>query len=136
MLNAFRYVKYEGDGVDVFECLSCKKKWWSQSWPGPFCSYCGIRWSFEVKPPEGERYWPTRTRDLVPWKHEEPPWVIERRCRGFFDDRAWGEWASYERTNGPASYVLRHLRDLRRYEDPDDEFPVEYRARRAQKVTT
>lgn len=82
MIKQVRTIEYTDDGCTAYECLACNARWEGRSKPGPFCSYCGIK--FEKHQEEnankaGYKYWIAQHNHDVLKRHleEDAHWVIE-----------------------------------------------------------
>lgn len=135
-VKRFREVGYLDDGVSRFQCLACKQKWDARSSPGPFCSYCGIRWN-------GELVWQTderQARDLIREQASFRPgtlnhgmqWVLQyRSVWGTLEvegNVSWEDEFAFDASVGAvrAFAILRDKRKEREGYD-DDTFRIEYR---------
>ena len=141
MINKWRYVRYEDDGVSEYQCLKCKATWSSRGGFGPFCTWCGTRW-------EGELVWDTEERQerqikRASWKRrpETTKWYIQSRSmwnrngngewKPFIDDGTDGwkddESQGYETSHYSAVTMSKILAEKRRFRDNDKFWRVEYR---------
>lgn len=134
-LNAARKIGYVDDGVYDYACLACSARWAARSEPGPFCSYCGTRWTLPMIIAE-----PERLRDLVPapaWP-ELRCWTIEHRVRF---ETEWTPWTEVDAATGSAHNAYRVLTERRQRaaasaEDAwTDTWAEEFRVRRARRTT-
>ena len=88
--NKFRYVRYEDDGVNLYQCLKCKAYFALRYGLGPFCSLCGTRWDGQhpTKDPEEKFYLPRAKADRV--------WAIQGRLKDWFQGEGWSEVNQWE----------------------------------------
>lgn len=133
-INYYRYVGYEDDGVNRFQCLRCYGEWglrWSSS-PFVICPLCCTHWEGQLDCIEhgmqhNRENWPERKYFQVGYH-----WVIEERWSGFTKETSPWEWKYV----CDGRWSARHILDMKRQFqadhqpiDPDFDFKYEYRIR-------
>lgn len=102
-INKWRWVRYEDDGVEGYECLKCRKTWSMRGSPGPFCSYCGTKWDGEVAwntPEREERHCEIANAIYSKRPKSTVYWVVQVRVL-WFDEKAGGfKPMAHEETDG------------------------------------
>jgi len=138
--NWYRRVEYVDDGVDEFQCLSCKERFGLRYGAINYCMVCGIKFGGELKcrPHETPAWAWNRYKGEVPYEVYDkmypkrvqlnPNWVIE--CRTTWPNSRRSEW-KYERcckdyTGKEIAATLKYLRDT--HDDVDSYIQFEYRA--------
>ena len=144
MLNKWRFVRYEDDGVSEYECLRCKETWSCRGGFGPFCTFCGTKW-------DGELVWDTEDRQklrgiraqaMYRKAPERAYWQIQVRCLWDKDGNGiWTPWV-HEDTDGwhddnmsygypvsdtSAKFMAQILAEKRRFSSDDKTMRSEYR---------
>lgn len=141
MINKWRYVRYEDDGVSEYQCLKCKQTWSSRGRFGPFCTWCGTKW-------EGELVWDTeerQERDMkrATWRRRPPRTLWSIQSRTMWDRDKTGDWQLWidDGTDGwkddestgydpllfSAKTMAKFLADKRRFANNDNFMRSEYR---------
>lgn len=140
MINKWRYVRYEDDGISEYQCLKCKGSWSCRGAFGTFCSWCGTKW-------DGELIWYTEERQernmkRATWKRrpETTLWYIQSRT--MWDRDKTGDWKPWidDGTDGwkddescgyatslfSAKTMAKFLADKRRFANNDNFMRSEY----------
>jgi len=143
----YRYVKYEDDGVSIYQCLWCLQTIRIADDPQygwNFCPCCGKSWFTRLQCRDHEiprwayNIWgndvPHDVSLYGPWRPETRQWVFE--CRTKWPDREWSEWkfehSSKKDPHKPdwqaARWTLNRLRE-RHNNDCGFDVLYEYRVR-------
>ncbi len=143
MMNKWRFVRYEDDGVSEYQCLKCKGTWSCRGAFGTFCSWCGTKWDGELVwyTEERQEWHAIRARAAYRKPSEQSLWRIE--SRSLWDRNGDGNWKPwvYEETDGwhddesegyntslfSAKTIASILADKRRWAKNDNFWRVEYR---------
>lgn len=111
-MKKWRHVEYEDDGVDCYQCLSCKSMWSLRGTPGPYCMFCGVR--FEGQHECEDRDEKREARFTSSRRRVSSVFVIQRSDRSIFHPDQWQEWTDVRTYDADQINAVGVVADLKK----------------------